>query len=163
MWSSLAQACDSWVVGFGGLRGQFDQAAFETWSRPRAQCNRVFVWDQRRAALAFIDGLRVPYELYGFSKGAETVLWLVPRVHTRPRYVITLGGWRTVNFDFGRWAVPFDNWFDQSGAGNYGPGTHVPGVRHSQLQAWANDHYYSCRNNGLYRLTNKCAGSIISP
>lgn len=152
MWSGLAQACDSWVVGFRGLRGQFDQVAFEAWSRPRAQCSRVFDWDQHRAALAFIDGLRVPYELYGFSKGAETVLWLVPRVRTRPRYVITLGGWHTVNFDFGQWAVPFDNWFDQSGAGNPGPGTHVPGVRHSQLQAWANDHYYSLQKQRLIQV-----------
>lgn len=142
MWSGLSQACNSWVVGFRGLRGDFDQAAFETWSQRRAQCNRVFEWDQRQSALIFIDNLRVPYELYGFSKGAETVLWLVPRVRTRPRYVITIGGWHTVNFDFGRWGVPFDNWFDRSGAGNPGPGIHLPHVPHKQIQAWINDSGY---------------------
>lgn len=144
--TGLAQACDSWVVGFRGLRGDFDQAAFEYWSGNRAQCHRVFDWDQRRQALTFIDSLQVPYELYGFSKGAETVLWLVPRARQRPRSVITLGGWHTVNFDFSPWQVPFDNWFDRSGAGNPGPGRHVPDVPHGRLQAWVNRHYYPLPN-----------------
>ena len=134
-------ACDSWAVGFGGRRDQFDHQAFAEWSSGRVSCYRTFAWDQRTQALQFVRSLDVPYELYGFSKGAETVLWIMPRVTRRPRYVITIGGWYSVNFDFGRWRVPFDNWFDSSGAGNTSPGVHVPHVRHSHMQAWVNQFY----------------------
>ena len=142
LWPGLGLAsCSSWVVGFKGLRSDFDHAAFVTWAQKRAECYRVYEWYERTQSLNFLQSLSVPYDLYGFSKGAETVLWLMPRLETRPRYVITIGGWRTVNFDFGHWQVPFHNWFDRSGAGNTSPGTHVLNVQHRDMQAWVNQFY----------------------
>ena len=141
LWPAVASACGSWTVGFSGLRDEFDHAAFVEWAQTRTECHRVYAWHQRQQSLRFVQSLSVPYELYGFSKGAETVLWLMPRVKTGPRYVITIGGWSTVNFDFSRWNTPFDNWFDWSGAGNPAPGRHVPGVPHHEMQAWVNKFY----------------------
>ena len=133
--------CDSYVIGFRGLGGQFDHAAFEQYAAQRASCSLVYNYTEIDAAIEWIHSADRPYELYGFSAGASSVAQIVPRVARKPDYVVTVGAWYTTDVDFGRYGIDFDNYFDDSGRQQQSPGTHVYGVAHYKMQAHVNQFY----------------------
>lgn len=133
-------ACSSYLIGFKGTNAAFDTDAFNSYSSKIESCSRVYEWQQVDDARMFIDKLDVPYTLYGFSKGAESIINLVPKVKHLPKYIITIGAWHTVNVNFTKYNVKFDNYFDYSGGKQKSPGVHVTGVKHMEMQRYVNDH-----------------------
>jgi hypothetical protein len=134
-------ACDSYVIGFRGLNRAFDQPAFDRYADQRGSCSLVYDYTEVVEAASFVDHIQEPYELYGYSAGAVTVGQILPQVSRLPDYVITVGALSSVNVDFSRYGIRFDNYFDASGRGSRSPGRYIPGVAHDRIQAYVNRFY----------------------
>jgi hypothetical protein len=134
-------ACDSYVIGFRGLNRAFDQPAFDQYADRRGSCSLVYDYTEIAEAVSFVDHIQEPYELYGYSAGAVAVGQILPRVSRLPEYVITVGALSSVNVDFSRYGIRFDNYFDASGRGSRSPGRYIPGVAHDRIQAYINRFY----------------------
>lgn len=120
----LANACIGFVVGFRGINGAFDNAAFIDYAKRLNYCSKAYDWDEVAVARKMIKQLRVPYQLYGFSKGAASVAKVLRYKDTpKPEYVITMGAYRTTDVNFDRYGIRYDNYFDASGIGQKSPGT----------------------------------------
>lgn len=139
--SSTESACDSYVIGFRGLNRAFDQPAFDRYADQRGSCSLVYDYTEIVEAVSFIDHIQEPYELYGYSAGAVTIGQVLPRVTRLPEYVITVGALSSVNVDFSRYGIRFDNYFDDSGRQQRSPGRYIPGVAHDRIQAYVNRFY----------------------
>jgi hypothetical protein len=133
--------CDSYIVGFRGLNRAFDQPAFDQYADRRGSCSLVYDYTEVGEAVSFVDHIQEPYELYGYSAGAVTIGQILPRVSRLPEYVITVGALSSVNVDFSRYDIRFDNYFDDSGRGSRSPGRYIPGVAHDRIQAYINRFY----------------------
>ena len=134
----LVHACSGYVIGFKGLDDVFDNNAFQDYSKNLNYCNKVYSWHQRESALKFVHKLNVKYQLYGYSKGAETVSYLLK--HTKgkmPEYVITVGAYKTTDVNFDKYQIKYDNYFDNSGIGQRSPGIFID-VSHNQIQQEVN-------------------------
>ncbi len=131
--------CDKYVVGFGGLNNAFDHKAFEDYAQNKNACFKYFKWQEKDLALSYIKGLSSDFELYGFSKGAETVAKLVKVHNIKPKYVITIGAYKTTDVDFTKYNIKFDNYFDYSGFGQKSPGVHIKKVSHLSMQKYVNN------------------------
>jgi hypothetical protein len=134
-------ACDSYVIGFRGLNRAFDQRAFDRYADWRGSCSLVYDYTEVAEAVSFVDHIQEPYELYGYSAGAVTIGQILPRVSRLPEYVITVGALSSVNVDFSRYGIRFDNYFDASGRQQRSPGRYIPGVAHDRIQAYVNRFY----------------------
>jgi hypothetical protein len=139
--STTTYACDSYVIGFRGAGGAFDQSAFETYSNRNASCSLVYNSDEIDAAVNFINQISESYQLYGFSAGAASIVQVLRRVKRMPQFVLTIGAWYTVNVDFTLYDIDFDNFFDDSGRQQQSPGIHVYNVSHNKMQEYVNDFY----------------------
>ena len=126
-------ACSGWVIGFRGQNEVFDFDAFADYAIIQNRCFRSFSWNQGAEAERMLTALKVPYELYGFSRGAETVASLLRQGRVRPDRVITVGAFRTVNVNFDRHGIPYRNYFDRSGLGQQSPGVYLD-VDHRRIQ-----------------------------
>lgn len=135
--STYVQACTGYVVGFRGLDDAFDTNAFKVYSSRLGYCNKIYSWHEAKKAVQYVDRLKVPYQLYGFSKGAETVSTVLKRTTHRPEFVITIGAYKTTNVDFSSYKVNFVNYFDESGRGQKGPGIFLD-VLHFEMQKEVN-------------------------
>lgn len=136
---TLAYAdCDKHIVGFGGLNNAFDHKAFEEYAKNKNACFKYFKWQEKDLALSYIKKLNVDFELYGFSKGAETVAKLVKYNNIKPKYIITIGAYKTTDVDFTKYNIKFDNYFDYSGIGQKSPGVHIKNVSHLNMQKHVN-------------------------
>ena len=133
--------CDSYVIGFRGLNRAFDQPAFDRYADQRGSCSLVYDYTEVVEAASFVDHIQEPYELYGYSAGAAAVGQILPQVSRLPDYVITVGALSSVNVDFSRYGIRFDNYFDASGRGSRSPGRYIPGVAHDRIQAYVNRFY----------------------
>lgn len=147
---TFAQAGDNtyrgFVIGFTGLNEAFDDSAFATFARDRQLIPIKLSWTQESVALTLIRNSQGYYELYGFSKGAETAKSVVrKRVGRSPGCVTTVGAYRTTNVDFRPDRVPFLNFFDASGRGNPGPGLHLDNIDHSSIQLHINQLDFECK------------------
>lgn len=129
-----AWACSGWVIGFRGLNEVFDHRAFADYAEMQGRCFRSFGWQQMAQAETVMLTMTQPYELYGFSAGAQTVAELLRRGRVRPDSVITVGAYRTVDVNFDRYGVPYRNYFDRSGRGQQSPGVYLD-VSHDRVQA----------------------------
>ncbi len=129
----MAWACSGWVIGFRGQNEVFDYEAFADYAELRGRCVRSFRWQDHAAAERILNNISLPYELYGFSRGAETVRLLLERGRVRPDFVITVGAFRTVDVNFDRYGIPYRNYFDRSGQGQRSPGIFFD-VPHSVIQ-----------------------------
>ena len=138
--SSVASACDSYMIGFRGQGGVFNQKAFLQYALKRSDCVKVFNFTDINQAIVFINKLDVPYSLYGFSAGASSIRRVLAKVNKKPKYIITVGALYSTNVDFTATGIPFDNFFDDSGRGNKGPGTHIR-ISHGQIQQYVADLY----------------------
>ncbi len=134
-------ACDSYIVGFRGLNRAFDQRAFDQYADQRGSCSLVYDYTEADLATQFVDTIAEPYELYGYSAGAVAVRQVLQRAQRLPQYVMTVGALASVDVDFTRYGVRFDNWFDESGRGSRSPGRYIPRVSHDRIQAYINRFY----------------------
>lgn len=147
---ATAQAHDKnyrgFIIGFTGLNEAFDDSAFTNFARDRRLIPIKLSWTQESVALTLIRNSQGYYELYGFSKGAETVKSVVRRrVGRLPGCVTTVGAYRTTNVDFRPDRVPFLNFFDASGRGNPAPGLFLDNVGHSSIQSHINQLDFECK------------------
>lgn len=133
LWPAAALACSGWVIGFRGHNEAFDYEAFADYATNQGLCFRSFGWQDSAEAERFIQRISTPYQLYGFSRGAETVARLLRQGRVRPHSVITVGAYRTVDVNFDRYGIPYRNFFDQSGRGQRSPGVFLD-VEHHRAQ-----------------------------
>lgn len=149
---SISSACESYVIGFKGINNVFDDNAFRLYAMKYKACSLAYSWNQVHTAVKFINGTNKRYQLYGFSKGAESVGQVLRAVKRKPYHVVTIGAYNTANVDYSRYGVSTQNYFDSSGRRNTSPGTHIRGVDHQDMQRYVNSYYFgikSCqRKNG---------------
>jgi hypothetical protein len=136
--SGSVNACVGYVVAFRGLNDVFDHKALENYANYLGYCHKTFGWYQPTEAIKFINGIDKKYQLYGFSKGAETISKLLKDSSVKkPEYVLTIGSFRTTDVDFKKYNIKFDNYFDDSGRGQKSPGVFLS-VSHSKIQKEVN-------------------------
>ena len=133
-WASNSIACDYYVVGFKGKNGAFDTKAFNDYVGKN--CSRLYSAEQTKEAVNFINHITVPYELYGFSLGAQSVRTVLKNAYIRPVFVLTIGAYHTVDVNFDRYGVKYKNYFDASGWNQTSPGIKVLNVHHMDLQKY---------------------------
>lgn len=129
----MAMACSGWLIGFRGHNEVFDYEAFADYATNQGLCWRSFGWQDSAEAERIMRGLTMPYHLYGFSRGAETVASMLRQGRVRPRSVITVGAYRTVDVNFDSYGIPYRNYFDRSGRGQRSPGIFLD-VEHHRAQ-----------------------------
>ena len=140
--TSVSQAeCDSYVIGFLGAGGAFDQAAFDRYAERNAACSLVYNSEEIIAAVNFINQTKGSYQLYGYSAGASSIVPVLRKVQRMPNFILTIGAWYTTDVDFGDYEINFDNFFDDSGRRQQSPGIHVYNVSHGKMQEYVNDFY----------------------
>ena len=126
------------IIGFTGLNETFDHRAFFKFAKSRKLLPIVVSWRQETVAYNIINNSVGYYELYGFSKGAETTYSLMNRLVKnnvrKPDFIITIGAHKDTNVDFGKFDVKFNNYFDVSGIGSRGPGIYVKNREHLKMQ-----------------------------
>jgi hypothetical protein len=132
-------ANDCVIIGFRGLKGQFDQEAFEKYAQMRGLYPIALEHTDLDLAMSIIEEERC-YHLYGFSKGAETVMKMVRKAYDKlypsPIDVITIGAYKSANVDFRPYNIRFKNYYDKSGEGQKTPGTYVAGIPHMKMQQY---------------------------
>ena len=111
-------------------------SAFTEYANIVGYCPRAYSWNDPQG-VKFVQDLQVPYQLYGFSKGAETVAQLLKTKIKPPEYVLTIGAYKTVNLNFDSYKVRYQNYFDNSGQGQKSPGIFL-NVPHMQMQREVN-------------------------
>lgn len=126
------------IIGFTGLDETFDHQAFFKFSRSRKLLPIVVSWRQEIVAYNIINNSVGYYELYGFSKGAETTYKLMNRLVKnkvrKPDFIITIGAHKDANVDFSKFDVKFSNYFDSSGIGSRSPGIYIKNREHLKMQ-----------------------------
>ena len=131
-------ACESYLLGFRGANKMFDEKSFIEYAHHHNMCWHIFNAEQSRQAIKLISEIKKPYELYGFSLGAESIRNVLKEVKVKklqkPNHVITIGAYRTTDVNFEKYDVSFINYFDNSGKGQKSPGIHIYGVPHNQIQ-----------------------------
>ena len=134
----LSYSCNGYVLGFKGLNDSFDEKAFNFYVNKLNYCKKLYSWHNREGAIKFIKTLDVEYQLYGFSKGATTISYILqqPKIK-KPEYVITVGAYKTTDVNFDRYKVKYNNYFDNSGKGQNSPGIFL-NVSHSEIQKEVN-------------------------
>jgi len=137
MFPLVATACNGYVIAFKGLNDAFDNEALSVYANRIAYCSKSFSWNREKDAIKFIETLNVPYQLYGFSRGAQTVSVVLNTVKVKPEYIITIGAYKTANVNFDKHNVRYDNFFDQSGVGQKSPGVYL-NVPHNMIQKEVN-------------------------
>ena len=131
-------SCEMDVIAFKGINGEFNEQEFYRYINFRSACGIVFDWRDTRKAVSYISSTDRPYQLYGFSKGAESVGNVMKKVKRYPVYILTIGAWKTVDVDFRKYGVRFHNYFDASGIGQKSPGIFL-NVPHSDMQERVNN------------------------
>jgi len=139
----VANACSGYVFGFKGLNEHFDNEAFDVYVKRIGYCSKTYSWNQEEDAKRVIKSLKVPYQLYGFSKGAITVSTLLKSELKRPEYVLTIGAYKTVDVNFDKYGVKYNNYFDDSGRGQRSPGIFLD-VPHLMMQKEVNKIVWVC-------------------
>lgn len=134
----FAHACKGHVIGFKGLNDSFNSVSFQKYANRLNYCSKSFSWHQHKEALQYIQTLNKPYRLYGFSKGAETVSYVLKKTKTKPEYIVTIGAYKTTNVNFDDYRIRYNNFFDHSGVGQKSPGIFF-NVSHANIEKEVND------------------------
>jgi len=139
IWPLQTYANDCVIIGFRGLTGQFDQTAFEDYAKLRGLYPITLYHEDLDIAMSIVEDEKC-YYLYGFSKGAESVMKVVKAAYNKlypsPIEVMTIGAYKTANVDFRPYNIQFKNYFDESGKGQRSPGIHVAGIPHNKMQQY---------------------------
>ena len=142
---SISSACESYVIGFKGINNVFDDNAFRQYAMKHKACSLAYSWNQVHTAVKFINGTNKRYQLYGFSKGAESIGQVLRTVKRKPYHIVTIGAYHTANVNYGRYSISTQNYFDSSGRRNASPGTHIRGVDHQDMQRYVNRYYFGIK------------------
>jgi hypothetical protein len=131
-------ACEGIVIGFKGNNDTFDHKAFAEYADKQKYCAKSFSWYQTKEAANLINNLTIPYQLYGYSKGAASVSKVLRKpLLSKPVFVITIGAYRTTDVNFDRYKVYYVNYFDSSGIGQRSAGIFL-NVSHWEIQREVN-------------------------
>ena len=134
----FANACKGYVIGFKGLNDSFNSVSFQKYATRLGYCIKSFSWYQDKEAVQYIQTLKKPYRLYGFSRGAQTVSDVLKQMKTKPEYVLTIGAYKTTNVNFDEHDIRYDNFFDHSGVGQKSPGVFF-NVSHADIEDIVSD------------------------
>jgi hypothetical protein len=130
------------IIGFRGKNEVFDEVAFKEYAKQRNLKPIIFSSLKVNESLKHIRNIQGEYELYGYSLGAVAVKQVLEYQQKNglkmPQYVITIGAYKTVDVDFRKYRISFDNFFDDSGIGNKSPGFFLK-VPHSEIQKKVNE------------------------
>jgi hypothetical protein len=138
LFSCNVWSCQTTTIAFKGLDGYFDNNAFQEYVKKKNSCSKIFEWHQINQVVRYIEQSDVSYQMYGYSKGAESVMKVMNQVNRFPTYIITIGAWKDVDLDFTKWNIPFHNYFDSSGIGQKSPGVFFKSVPHYKMQEHIN-------------------------
>jgi hypothetical protein len=134
---------DNIMIGFVGRGGQFDHKAFKDYANKKNLKPVVMYNDSRLNVINMIVS-NPNYELYGYSKGAATVSYLMSIIEQnkmpKPKFVTTVGAFRSTDVDFRKYNIKFVNYFDDSGKGQKSPGQYVK-ANHSNIMRYVADNY----------------------
>jgi hypothetical protein len=133
--------CDQYIIGFKGVNNLFDGVAFNQYATKQKACPITYNWDQAKLAVEFINGSKKQYQLYGYSKGAESIREVLPNVKRKPCLIITVGAYHTAKVNYSVYGVRTKNYFDASGKRNIAPGVHIKDVNHQAIQSYVNKKY----------------------
>ena len=112
------------IIGFKGKHSIFDQKAFYQYAAAKTLKPVVLEANEVHKALQIIKATDY-YELYGYSLGAASVVTVVRTAKSKPRLVITIGAYRGLDLDFGKYSIPFYNFFDYSSVPTTSPGYYI--------------------------------------
>lgn len=133
--------CDKYVIGFKGINDLFDSRAFNQYAKKINACAMTYSWNQSHIAVKFINSNNKPYQLYGYSKGAESIKHVLKNAKHKPYSIITIGAYHTAQVNYSMYGIETRNYFDSSGRRNIAPGVHIKNVSHQAIQAYVNKHY----------------------
>lgn len=126
---------DNIIIGFKGKYGQFDHKAFNDFAKKRNLKPFIAHNDSRLYIINLIQN-NPNYELYGYSRGAAIVSYVVKMVHEnnmpKPMFVTTVGAYKNTDVDFRKYNIKFINFFDASGIGQKSPGYFID-VPHNKI------------------------------
>lgn len=133
------------IIGFKGAGGAFDNNAFYELAEKR-NLRPIIVSTYSRLTIINLIKDNPNYELYGYSKGAAVVSYMVNMIHNsglpKPQRITTVGAYHSTNVDFRPYGIRFENYFDSSGAGNKSPGYHIGGVSHSAIMRYVTENHW---------------------
>ncbi len=135
---SIVLACNGYVIGFKGKHDRFDQKAFTSYANSLDYCAKSYSWQDIHSAIKLITNTIVPYQLYGYSMGATSVKKILQQNLRKPEFVLTIGAYRTTDVNFDQYNVRYENYFDNSGLGQKGPGKFL-NVSHDKIQQEVNN------------------------
>ena len=101
----------------------------------------TYSWNQSHLAVKFINRNKIQYQLYGYSKGAESIKHVLKNVKHKPYSIITIGAYHTAQVNYSVYGVETRNYFDDSGKRNIAPGIHIVNVSHQAIQSYVNRKY----------------------
>jgi len=132
------------VIGFRGKGGAFDEQAFAEYAAKKNATGIILYADQIDRAVRQIKENR-PYELYGYSLGAASVSRVLKEVERqnlpKPTFALTVGAYWSTDVDFRKYNIKFENYFDNSGAGQKSPGKHIGGIHHGYIMRYVTDNF----------------------
>ena len=105
----------------------------------------TYSWNQAHLAVKFINRNNKQYQLYGYSKGAESIKHVLKNVKHKPYSIVTIGAYHTAQVNYGVYGIETRNYFDSSGRRNVAPGVHISNVSHQAIQSYVNKHYLGVR------------------
>jgi hypothetical protein len=134
---------DNIIIGFKGKYGLFDHKAFNEFAAKR-NLKPVIAHNDSRLFLINLIQNNPNYELYGYSRGAAIVSYVVRMAYENkmpmPKSVTTVGAYKSVDVDFTKYGVDFINYFDDSGRGQRSPGIFIK-VPHNQIMRYVTDNF----------------------
>ncbi len=130
-------ACKGYVIGFKGLNDVFDHKAFASYADRIGYCSKSYSWNDIKSPRTLISNTTVPYQLYGYSKGAVSIRNFLKTELRKPEFILTIGAYRTTDVNFDSYGIRYENYFDHSGVGQSSPGTFL-NVSHNKIQQEVN-------------------------
>ena len=130
-------ACAGYVIGFKGLNDAFDQKAFMSYANRIGYCGKSYSWNEIVSPTRLISNTNLPYQLYGYSKGAVSIRNFLKTVPRKPEFILTIGAYRTTDVNFDSYGIRYENYFDHSGVGQSSSGTFL-NVSHDKIQQEVN-------------------------
>jgi len=138
-------ACERLIIGFKGINDLFDSQAFNQYAKKQNACPMTYSWNQAHLAVKFINRNNKQYQLYGYSKGAESIKHVLQNVKRKPYLIVTIGAYHTAQVNYSKYGVKTLNYFDSSGRRNIASGIHIAGVSHQAIQSYVNKNYFAVK------------------
>ena len=140
----IANACTEYVIGFRGNNEVFDNSAFVEFATKQNKCYKSFAHHKINDAIKFIKFINKPYQLYGYSRGAQSIITLLKHNNIKPTFIITVGAYYSVDVNFDRYNIPYQNYFDRSGIGQKSLGIFLD-VNHNEIQKEVNKVFFNLK------------------